>query len=570
MSPVALLELVLLLLAAAILLSLLAGRFAVPPAAALVIGGMALALVPGTPNVEIDPDLIMVLFLPPLLLASAYFTVWRDFRAEWSPILSLSIGLVIFTTLGVGVVTHALMPSLPWAACFTLGAIVSPPDAVAAKAVLQRVPLPHRLLTILEGESLVNDASGLVLYRFAVAAALTGSFSWSEAAGSFAWLAIAGVAIGLATGLLADALFRRLADVHFIIVTSFLAAYGSYFIAERLHGSGVLAAVSCGILMGWRQHETLDAAARTEAKTVWGLVVFVMEALVFVLIGLSLRGVLTRMGGADTLTEGLPIAGIVTLTAIVLRLVWVYPAAYLPRLLSKSLRQRDPIPSPAFPLVIGWAGMRGVVSLAAALALPQEFPGRDLILLVSFIVILVTVLFQGTTLGPLIRRLRLKHDAHAHQGSMSEAATRAAVAEASLKALEAMIVEDTGELLHPRLVQEYQARARALARARDEGDSIAAQRQEHFKAALHAVEHGRQTLIRLHRTGKIHDSVLHSIETDLDLEELRLRRLAAPIIGQVTRVAVARQRSAELIHVATVPVAAVQAVPAAIAPRTPE
>ena len=545
MSPVALLELVLVLLAAAILLSLIAGRLALPPAAALVIGGMALAILPGAPSLDLDPDLILVLFLPPLLLASAYFTVWRDFRAEWHPIMMLSIGAVVFTTFSVGAVARWIAPSLPWAACFALGAIVSPPDAVAAKAVLQRIHLPHRLMTILEGESLINDASGLVLYRFAVAAALTGSFSLADAAASFVWLSVAGVAIGLAVAWVADILFKRLADVHFIIVVSFLAAYASYIIAEKLHASGVLAVVACGILMGWRQHEVLDAQARTEAKTVWSLVVFILEALVFVLIGLSLRGVLMRMGGdVAGLWAGLPLAFGVTMAVIVSRLVWVFPAAYIPRWISPSLRKRDPIPTPKLPLVIGWAGMRGVVSLAAALALPVDFPGRDLILLASFIVILVTVLVQGVTLGPLIEALKLPQDIGPVRESLGEAHARALVSEAALKALEALVVAETGALEHPRLVEEYRIRARATARARDEGEALIGERQKHFSAALHAVTHARAELIKLHRSGQIHDSVLHNIETDLDLEELRLRRYAAPVIGQVVRVAVHQRRKA--------------------------
>ncbi len=297
MTPVALLELVLALLAAAVLLSVIAGRLGLPPATAMVIGGMALALAPGVPSLDLDPNLIMVLFLPPLLLASAYFTAWRDFRAYLQPILLMSTGAVVFTTLCVGVAAHAIAPALPWAACFALGAIVSPPDAVAAKAVLARVNLPRRLLAVLEGESLVNDASGLVLYRFAVAATLTGGFSALHAASSFAWLTVGGIGLGLLAGLAVDAIFRRLADSHLIVVLSFLAAYGSYLLAEQLGASGVLAVVTCGIVMGWRQHEVLSALTRTEAQAVWGLVVFVLEALVFVLIGLSLRGVLARLGG---------------------------------------------------------------------------------------------------------------------------------------------------------------------------------------------------------------------------------------------------------------------------------
>lgn len=234
MPAVTLFELVLFLLVAALALSLAAERVRLPPAVALVLGGMALALVPRLPALDLDPDLIMVAFLPPLLLASAYFTVWRDFRAELRPILLLSVGAVAFTTALVGVAAHLAMPPLPWAACFALGAIVSPPDAVAAKAVLQRLALPHRLLTILEGESLVNDASGLVLYRFAVAAALTGAFSGAEAAASFAWLAVGGIGAGALCGLAVLAAARRLSDNRMMIAVTLLVSWASYVLAERL------------------------------------------------------------------------------------------------------------------------------------------------------------------------------------------------------------------------------------------------------------------------------------------------------------------------------------------------
>ena len=525
MTPVALLELVLALLAAAILLSLIANRLALPSAAALVLGGIALALAPGTPNLEIDPDLIMVLFLPPLLLASAYFTVWRDFRREWWPIMLLALGAVTFTTFGVAFVAHLVAPSLPWAACVALGAIVSPPDAVAAKSVLQQLRLPRRLVTILEGESLVNDASGLVLYRFAVAAALTGTFHIGEAAASFAWLAIGGVLLGIAVSIATEFVFKRVRETNYIIIASFLAAYVSYIAAEAVQASGVLSVVTCGILMGWRQHEVLDAQSRTQAKAVWTLVVFVLEALVFVLIGLSLRGVLTRMGGdVAALWTGLPVALAVTAAVIILRLIWVFPAAYLPRLLVPQIRKNDPVPSPALPFIIGWAGMRGVVSLAAALALPVNFPGRDTVLFAAFVVILVTVLVQGTTLGPLIRLFRISSIPEPESKTLSEAAARAAVADASLKAIERLVHAETGALIHPRLVDDYRGRARATARLRDEGNHLLEERHKHFSAALHAVSHGRAELIRLHRKGEIHDSVLHSIETELDLEELRIRR----------------------------------------------
>ena len=532
MTPVALFELVLALLAAALVLSLVAGRLGLPPAVALVVGGMALAVAPGLPAFDLDPDLIMVLFLPPLLLESAYFTVWRDFRAAIGPILSLSLGAVLFTTLVVGVVAHAVAPGLPWAACFALGAIVSPPDAVSAKAVLARVTLPRKTVTVLEGESLVNDASGLVLYRFAVAAALTGAFDAWAALGSFAWLAVAGVAVGVALGFVATRIVARLHDADAATIVTFLVAYLAYLAAEEIHASGVLAVVACGLMLGGREHETFDARTRTHALAVWGFVVFVLEALVFVLIGLALRGVLDRMGGsADALVAGLPLALAATLTCVAARLAWVFPAVYLSRLLPRRWRDPSPALRPAIPLVVGWAGMRGVVTLAAALALPLGFPGRDPILLAAFAVILFTVLVQGTTLGPLIRRLRLDARSSLPDGHLDAAMARVAVNEAGLAALETLLAPETGEHRHPILVEQYRRRVWATSRLRDARSEAELERDAHMEAALGAVRAGRAALASLHREGRIHGSVLRTIEAELDLEELHLRRLSGEAAG---------------------------------------
>ena len=532
MNPVALFELILVLLGAALLLSLVAGRLGLPPAAALVVGGMALAMVPNLPAFDLDPDLIMVLFLPPLLLESAFFTVWRDFRAELRPILMLSLGAVLFTTLVVGVVAHAVAPALPWAACFALGAIVSPPDAVSAKAVLARVALPRRMTTVLEGESLVNDASGLVLYRFAVAAALTGSFSAWSALGSFAWLSAGGVAVGLACGALVNAAMARLRDANAVTVVSFLASWAAYLGAEEIHVSGVLAVVACGLMVGAREHETFSAPVRRHASAVWAFVVFVLEALVFVLIGLALRGVLARTGGdAGALMALMPLALAVTAACVIARLIWVFPGVYLPRALSRRLRGRDPYPRPAVPLIIGWAGMRGVVTLAAALALPIDFPGRDAILFASFAVILFTVLIQGTTLGPLIRALDVDTAASLPEGHLDAAMARVAMNEAGLSALEALVIAESGAAQHPRLVEQYRRRVRATSRLRDERSAMEVERGEHFTAALAAVRAGRVVLSGLHRERRIHGSVLRALEGELDLEEMHLMQLAGHASG---------------------------------------
>ncbi|HYZ24072.1 MAG TPA: Na+/H+ antiporter, partial [Rhodopila sp.] len=430
-------DLVLLLMAAAVGLHLLARRLRMPPAAALILGGIALALIPAAPDIELDPDLALVLFLPPLLMADAYLTAWRDFRANLRIILQLAVGAVAFTTLIVGLVAHAVVPDLPWAACFTLGAIVSPPDAVAAKAVLEHVRLPRRVTVLLEGESLINDASGLVLYRFAVAAALTGTFSAAEAAKVFVLLAIGGVVVGLVCGYLGTVLFARLRDPILTTIGSFLLGWAAYIGAEALGFSGVLSTVACGLVVGWRQHTILTAHTRFAAATTWQTATFVLESLVFILIGLSLRGVLARLNATTGSVPDLLLPTAAIIAAVILsRFAWVLPATYLIRAIFPRVRRHDPYPPLGIPIVVSWAGMRGVVSLAAALALPIEFPGRDFILAATFAVILVTVLVQGATLAPLIRLLRVERFLGGSQLTLRESEARARIAKAQLAAIQ--------------------------------------------------------------------------------------------------------------------------------------
>ncbi|MDP9096776.1 MAG: sodium:proton antiporter [Pseudomonadota bacterium] len=526
MSSVSLFELVLLLLAIVIPLELVARRLRLPPAAAQILAGMGLAFVPVEHRVQLDPDLILVLFLPPLLMSSAFFTVWRDFRTNISLIAALAVGAVAFTTAVVGVVTHLVLPSLPWAVCFALGAIVSPPDALAAKAVLQRVTLPPRLLVLLEGESLVNDASGLVLFRLAVAAALTGSFSFGEALTSFAVLSVGGIAMGLLIGWIATVLLTRLHETPILAVATLLTAWASYIIADRLGTSGVLSTVACGLVMGWRQHELLSAAARTSSEAVWRAVEFVLESLVFVLIGLSLREVL--LGQELAIGELWPAIVAVVAAVILSRFAWVFGTGYGSNLLGGRRQSRPPA---AVLVVASWAGMRGVVSLAIALSLPESLPGRDFILLTTFVVILVTVLGQGSTLGPLIRMLRLpsvgiSKEGHVGAGValLGEVEARLRVADAQLAAVQALAYDKAGVLQHPRLLEQYQYRQAVIRRVQETVGGMPGARAAHFDLIVAAVAAGRAELLRLHRSGAIHDNVLRALESELDLEELAARR----------------------------------------------
>jgi CPA1 family monovalent cation:H+ antiporter len=514
-------ELVLLLLSVAMLLALIARRLHTPPAVAFVLGGMILAVTPGLRPLELDPDLYMALFLPPLVQASAFFTVWRAFRTNLRPILLLAVGLVFFTAFAIGWAVKMLLPDLPWAAAFTLGAIISPTDTAVTTAVLGRLRIPQRIVTVLEGESLVNDASGLVLYRVALAAAMTGQFSLAHAAASFVLLFTGGIVVGAAWGFGSIWVFRRLHDTNLEIAASFLAAWASYLAAEAIGVSGVLATTTCGLLMGWYQHETFSPQTRMQARAAWSVAVFVLEALLFILVGLSLRQLLERFN-EQTATPLLPLALLISIGVIVARLVWVFPATYLPRLLVPAIRRADPYPPPAVPLVIGWAGMRGAVSLAAALALPIDFPGRDPILLITFTVILVTLLIQGGTLSVVLSAMKLTSPMDSEDTSQ-HGAVRAAIAAVALHVIEERATDPLEGAIAADMLREYRDRAGWLARVNENDAVIRAERTARLSLRLQALAASRTELLRLHRAREIEDDALQALEQELDLEELRLR-----------------------------------------------
>jgi CPA1 family monovalent cation:H+ antiporter len=519
MHPVETFELVLVLLATTVALHWAASRIGFPPSAALLLGGGALAFLPGIPEISLDPELALVLFLPPLLMDGAYYTAFGRFRRYLPGILSLAVGTVLFTTLVVATAVRWLVPGLPWAACFALGAIVSPPDAVAARAVLQRVTLPRRLQALLEGESLLNDATGLTLFRFAVAATLSGAFDAGEAVGSFLLLALGGAAFGIAAAAAWIALIRRMSDETLVVATATLLCWAAYLGGEALHVSGVIATAAAGIVFGWYQHVVLAARIRMQGSAFWRTLVFSLEALVFILIGFSLRGVLERVGGLEAVltTMAGPVTGIVA-AVLLARFAWVFGSDALLTLLRRAGLGR------ARPLgwrqsgVLAWAGMRGVVTLAVALALPERMPGRDLMLVAAFAVILVTVILQGSSLGRLIGLLRPEDlDPPA---KIDLAGAEAAIARAKGAAVEVQAYGPDGELLHPQLLEQYRNRARYVERYAGDADSFTPGLRAHFGIVLAAVAAGRAELVRLHRRGLIEDEVLHDLERDLDLEEL--------------------------------------------------
>ena len=515
-------ELLLLLIAASVALAYAAERLRIPLAVALVLGGMALAFVPGVGTVELDPELVLALFLPPLLEASAYRTDWPAFRSNLRPILSLALGAVFFTAAAVAVTANLLVPDLPWWAAITLGAIVAPPDAVAAAAVLKQVKLPKRIVTVLEGESLINDASSLVLYRCAVAATLAGTFSLGEGVFQFFTAALGGTLAGWIVGRVAMWVFARTKDTLLDITVSLLAGFVAYFVAEQVHVSGVLAAVACGLVLGRRQHAAFTGETRLAMATVWGFVEFLLTALVFMLIGLQLRGIVERLESYDPRNLAL-IALAISTTLIVSRFVWIFPATWLPRLLSRTTREQDPMPPWSYPTVLSWAGMRGVVSLATALALPLRFPGRDIIVFLAFCAIFATLVIQGTTLGWVIRRLGLEEE----DSSLPEpdtAQARAELAAASLEAVEEHFEDDTSEHgdAAAELVEEYKVRAE---RANIEGldvETKTSQLAAQQRLRLVAIDAAREKLHE--QTDQIDAEAHRALGEELDLEEQQIRR----------------------------------------------
>jgi monovalent cation/hydrogen antiporter len=520
MEAVQLFELLIGMLFAVIALHYLAHRLHLPPAAALITGGAALASIPGLPPIALDPQLVLVIFLPPLLMDGAWFLPLRHLRRHLIGILSLSIGAVVFTTAVVAVVTHALLPSLPWAACAALGAIVSPPDAVSARAVLQRVRLPQRLSILLEGESLLNDATGLVLFRFAVAAAVTGTFSTVDALGVFARLAVGGAVVGVAVALLWRFVVKRLRDEYLVIAASVLLCWAAYLLAEMLHLSGVIATVVCGLICGWYQHVVFSATIRMRGTSFWTVLIFLLEASVFMLIGSSMREVIDRAGGFSKVLDDMaaPILWIV-LAMTLARFAWIFACDGIIALRRRFGWRRFETMGWRASTVLSWAGMRGVVTLAVALSVPPDMAGRDFLLVTAFAVILVTVLLQGTTLGLVIRWLR-PPEAGAQVAPLDMSQAEVAMAKAQVKLVESRAYAPDGTLIHPQLLERYQRRATISANYAGNEAQQQPRLQAHFDLVLEAVAAARAELLRLHRAGQIDDRVLHELERDLDLEEL--------------------------------------------------
>jgi len=521
------LEVVILLLGVVLALTTLAQKIVVPYPILLVIGGLVLGLVPGLPVVILRPDLVFLVFLPPILWAAAYFTSWREFRYNIRPISLLAVGLVLATTAAVAFVARLLLPGMGWAEAIALGAIVSPPDAVSATAIARRLHIPRRIVTILEGESLVNDATALVLYRTAVGAAVGGSLAFGPTVFDVLFAGVAGIAIGLAVGIAMRWALCATQDSFTEIAITLLAPYVAWVLGEQAHASAVLACVAGGLYVRQYFSEAVSPVTRIQARAVWDLLIFVLNGFIFILIGLQL-GALRQAVPPERLGTLLATGAIISLTAILVRLGWVPLAALIPRWVSRTIRTRDPLPPWPNIFLIGWTGMRGIVTLAAALALPlttnagAPLPFRAEIILISFSVILATLVVQGLSLAPLIRALRLEDDTRTLEGEEMRAREHAAAM--ALTRLEELSEQPWSPTEHvDRLRDHYTRRRQRFANNGAVDPECAAETAEAFRKLRHeTLTAERVALIGMRNNGTISDDVLHRLEHELDVEALRV------------------------------------------------
>lgn len=517
-----LIELLVGLLLCSVALAWVARQLHVPYAIALVIGGFAVSFVPELPRIKLDPELILAVFLPPVLYQAALFTSWRDFKRLSRPIATLAIGLVIATTAAVGVMMHWLVPGLPWAAAFALGAIISPPDAVAATAILGPLRMPRSLVAVLEGESLVNDASGLVLYKIAVAAVVTGVFTWHGKIIEFLWIGVGGVVLGVLLGRLFVEIQRRLGDTMVEVLFALTLPYTAYLVAEGLGVSGVLAVVAAGLVRARYTADIISPATRLLTLNLWNVIVFLFNSLIFIMIGLELPSVIAGLTHIPTGRLVLYAAAVVG-TALAVRLFWVFPLASLSVLPLRMFERHYRSPPWQAKVVVGWCGMRGIVSMAAALALPHvtahgaAFPERQLLIFLTFATIASTLLLQGLTLAPLIRWLKIAKDTGPEEEERQARIqmSHAALAEINRRAAEGNLDEESIRTLRAL----YSTRLEHI----DPPQDSSIERPPDMTALqIEALRAERRQLLKLWREGTVGDDTRRSLERELDLEDARL------------------------------------------------
>lgn len=512
------------------LLGILSKKYRFPFPIVLVLSGVVISLIPGLPIVSLDPAVVFIIFLPPLLYAAAWNTSWHDFKGAIRPIGLASIGLVFFTTALVAITAHWLIPGLSWPYAFLIGAIVSPPDAMAATSVTKGLGLSPRMIAILEGESLVNDASGLIAYKYALTAIMVGSFVLWEAGLNFLWVSSAGILIGLAVGYLILIIHKKwICDPVIETTLTFLTPFSAYLLAEHFHVSGVLAVVASGLFLSFRSGQVFSNESRIMTYSVWDVVVYILNSLIFILIGLQLRSVME--GITDYSVRELVLYGIaISFVVIVIRFIWVVPSTLLPRWLSRRIREKEPFDSRNM-VIFGWAGMRGVVSMAAALALPltlkdgTAFPHRNLIIYLSFCVIISTLVLLGLTLPWIIRKLNMEP----HSIVAEEYEIRNKVVLAAMTHIDNDLSIGS-EQLHLDIKSKYEVKYNRLQKT-----DLPADFYQHGEMApenvfnafskiqLDLIGIERKAIEELHRNGLASEEILRKIERELDLEETRLK-----------------------------------------------
>ena len=526
MNPV---EIITGLLGLTTLLAVVARRLQVSYPILLVIVGLLIGWIPGLPTVTLEPDTVFLIFLPPLLYAAAWQIDNIELKLYTRSVTSLAVGLVLFTSTVVALIAHAIIPNFSLAQGYLLGAIIAPPDAVAASSVMRGLSVPRRITTILEGESLVNDATSLIIYRYGLAAILTGQFVLWKASWQFVLIAVISITIGLIIGWVMAWVHRLISkDNVTSTAITLLTPYGSYLIAENFHLSGVLAVVTTGLFLSARPGELFSYHSRLQTNSVWEIVIFLLNGLVFILIGLQLPMIVANLNGYS-LPEAAGYGLIISVVAVVCRMVWVFPGAYVPRLLSARVRRQEAKPTWQQVTVLGWSGMRGIVSLAGALALPntlangQPFPARDLILFVTFIVILITLVVQGLTLPVVIDWLDIRENI---DGKKEERKLRQKMAFRVITHLEA---NHSGGSVHDDVLNyvknEYEMRINELngmLRSPGNKQRPAELYQQAIRLQLELIDVERTVLTEQRQTSPLDEEILRKMEQELDLEAARL------------------------------------------------
>ena len=516
---------VIVLLAVVTALAEVTDKIRIPYPILLVLAGIGIGLIPNLPKIELDPEIVFLIFLPPILYAAAWSTSWVDFKKARRPITLLAIGCVIFTTCAVAWVSHLFIPVLSWPEAFLLGAIISPPDAVAATSATKGLGLPRRVITILEGESLVNDATGLIAYRYAVAAVVSGTFSFMDAGLQFILVGAGGIALGFLFGFIFKWIHKLTPDNPTTDTSlTFLAPFVTYLTAESIHISGVLAVVTAGLYLSWNSSTIFTQQTRLQANGTWNTIIFMLNGIIFILIGLQLPDILENIK-ENSFSTLFKYGAIVCAAVIIGRMIWVYPGTYVPRMLSKRIREREPKPSLKLVTILGWSGMRGVVSLAAALALPltidgsTPFPHRNLIIFLTFCVIFCTLVLQGLTLRPLIHWFGIKHDDSEHQ---EERAARLKMAASIIEHIEENYSLALSDEVLNQIKTKYEIRIQRLRKDESKAQLDEQQINEFHRIQQELLDKERSLILQLRQNALINDEAMRRIEYELDLEETRL------------------------------------------------